>query len=183
MKSIFAFFKRNPDVDEIVIREAKPEDAQGIINVMRSVGSEKIFTVSEYFPLTEEEERDFIRRLDRRKDTIFVASKGRDVIGCLTLFRYYGGKSPKVQHVGEIGISVISDYRNQKVGSRLLQSAIDWAAKHGYEKLCLSVFSTNEVAIHVYKKFGFEEEGIRKKQFIINGMYVDEIMMGKFLTG
>lgn len=182
MRSIFAFLKKSPGTDEIIIREAKPDDAQGIINVMRSVGSEKIFTVSEYFPMTEEEERDFIKRLDRKKDMIFVAAKGKDIVGCLTLFRYYGGRSPKVQHVGEIGISIISSYRNQKIGSRLLEFAIDWAAKHDYEKLCLSVFSTNEIAIHVYKKFGFEEEGIRKKQFIVNGIYVDEIIMGKFLT-
>lgn len=182
MTSIFAFFKKGLDTQEVVVREAKPCDARGIIEVMQNVGSEKIFTVAEYFPWTEEEERAFIKRLDRKKDMIFVAAKGKDIVGCLTLFRYYGGRSPKVQHVGEIGISVKKEYRGQKIGSRLLDYAIRWACSHGYEKLCLSVFSTNEKAIHLYKKFGFEEEGVRKRQFIIEGIYVDEIMMGKFLT-
>ncbi|HEU12758.1 MAG TPA: GNAT family N-acetyltransferase, partial [Euryarchaeota archaeon] len=45
----------------------------------------------------------------------------------------------------------------------------------------LEVFSTNVNAIELYKKLGFEIEGIRKKQFKIEGNYVDDVLMAKFL--
>ena len=40
----------------------------------------------------------------------------------------------------------------------------------------------NKAAINMYRKFGFEIEGICKRQFKIDEKYVDEIIMGKFLT-
>ena len=44
-----------------------------------------------------------------------------------------------------------------------------------------SVFSTNRKAIALYEKFGFASEGRRKKQFLIHGRDVDEIIMGRFM--
>jgi RimJ/RimL family protein N-acetyltransferase len=58
---------------------------------------------------------------------------------------------------------------------------IDWAKNRGARKLCLGVFSTNQQAINLYKKFNFRVEGTRKKQYKVNGKYVDEIIMGRFL--
>jgi RimJ/RimL family protein N-acetyltransferase len=49
------------------------------------------------------------------------------------------------------------------------------------EKISLTVFSTNKPAISLYRKLGFEVEGISKKQYKIEGKYVDEVTMGKFL--
>jgi RimJ/RimL family protein N-acetyltransferase len=181
MISLFKNLKREKKEPEIVIREAKVKDAKGIVKLLNNVGKEKVYIVSESFNWTEEEERQLIKNLDRGKDLILVADYGGEIIGCLTLFRYYGGRSPKVQHIGEIGISVDARFRNRGIGTRLFEEAIKWARSRGYEKLCLSVFSTNEVAIHLYKKFGFIEEGRRKKQFKIGDEYVDEILMGLFL--
>ena len=56
---------------------------------------------------------------------------------------------------------------------------INWAEAQDYEKISLSVFSTNTLATNLYQKFGFEVEGVKKKEFKIE--YVDEICMGKFL--
>ena len=44
------------------------------------------------------------------------------------------------------------------------------------EKIVLSCFSTNERAISLYKKLGFQVLGKRKKQFHMNSNYFDEIM-------
>lgn len=53
--------------------------------------------------------------------------------------------------------------------------------ENGYEKISLSVFSTNKRAINLYKKFGFEIEGVKKKEIKIDEEYVDEILMALFL--
>lgn len=41
--------------------------------------------------------------------------------------------------------------------------------------------ATNKKATGLYQKFGFVPEGIRKKQFLIDGRYVDEVMMALFV--
>lgn len=178
---MFTLFKKIEKKPQLVIREAGSKDAKGIIKLISDVGREKIYMVSETINWTEEEERQLIKRLDHDKELILVADYGGKIIGCLTLFRYYGGRSPKVQHIGEIGISIDAQFRNMGIGTKLFEYTIAWAKQRNYKKLCLSVFSTNKNAIHLYKKFGFQEEGRRKCQFKIGNEYVDEVLMGLFL--
>lgn len=177
------FLAKKPKIsqEEIILREAVPADAKGIIDVANAVGREKTYNVSEVFGYSEADERSLIARLNRSKELILVAERGGKIIGFLTLFVYFGGRSPKVQHVGEIGINIMDGYRDMGLGYKMMNYAIDWARRRGYIKLCLSVFSSNERAIHLYKKCGFREEGRRKAQFKIGDTYVDEVEMGLFL--
>ncbi len=177
------FLARKPRIhnDEIELREAVPSDARGIIEVAGAVGREKIYNVSEGFGYSEAEERNLIARAVRSRDLVLVAEEGGRIVGFLTLMRYFGGRSPKVQHVGEIGINILDGYRNKGLGYKMMDYAIDWARNKGYIKLCLSVFSTNERAASLYKKCGFMEEGRRRAQFKIDDEYADEIDMGLFL--
>lgn len=45
------------------------------------------------------------------------------------------------------------------------------------------MFSTNEGAIHLYKKSGFLIEGIRKNQVFLYDQYCYEILMSKKFKG
>jgi RimJ/RimL family protein N-acetyltransferase len=44
------------------------------------------------------------------------------------------------------------------------------------------VFSTNAAAIRLYEQFGFQREGLLREEFLINGEYVDDVLMTKYLT-
>ncbi|MBD3340329.1 MAG: GNAT family N-acetyltransferase, partial [Candidatus Lokiarchaeota archaeon] len=81
-------------------------------------------------------------------------------------------------HVGTLGIIVKREYRDMGIGKELIDAAI-WEAKklNNKEKIILSCFSTNKRARHLYKKMGFNEVGVRKKQFYMNSTYYDELMM------
>jgi RimJ/RimL family protein N-acetyltransferase len=83
---------------------------------------------------------------------------------------------------GEIGMMVAADWRGRGVGTALVAAAIDWARAHGLHKLALSVFPHNHVAIALYRKFGFMEEG-RLRQHVrrANGQLWDLIQMGLLL--
>jgi ribosomal protein S18 acetylase RimI-like enzyme len=81
-------------------------------------------------------------------------------------------------HVGMLGIIVKESYRDLGIGYHLIEMAIKASKKlNNKEKLVLSCFSTNKRAIHLYKKFGFKVIGIRKKQFYMDSIYYDEILM------
>ena len=60
---------------------------------------------------------------------------------------------------------------------RARMEAINWSRENGIKKVNLEVFSSNINAISVYEKIGFEHEGIRRSQFIVDGKYVDDILM------
>jgi len=110
----------------------------------------------------------------RNHDLIIVAEIQGELVGQIQLECL---EDDATQHVGEIGIIVDPDYRGKGVGSRLLEKAIKTAKHLGFEKICLSTFHTNSNAISLYKKFGFQEVGRRKKQFKIADEYIDEILM------
>ena len=80
-------------------------------------------------------------------------------------------------HVGRLGIIVARNYRDMGIGFNLIDAAIrESKILNNKEKIILSCFSTNERALHLYKKLGFEVVGVRKKQFYMNSTYYDEVM-------
>lgn len=156
---------------EYEIRKAVPSDAKGIINCMQSVMDERIYLVSEYYLLTERGEQERIRSLE---DLTLVCEYNGEVIGVLTIQR---GMYKKNRHTANLGIAVKSGHRRKGIGTQMIKEAIAWCRKHNISKLNLEVFSSNVNAIKAYEKIGFVEEGRKKNQFKIDGLYVDDVLM------
>jgi RimJ/RimL family protein N-acetyltransferase len=110
-----------------------------------------------------------------------VAEIEGSVVGHLSLEPRGRGQSKKSEHVAGLGMLILKGYRGIGIGTAMMEYAIKWAKDKGFEKISLSAFSTNEPAINLYKKFRFEVEGIKKKEFKIDGEYVDEVCMGLLL--
>ena len=49
--------------------------------------------------------------------------------------------------------------------------------EYGLNKVSLEVLSTNERAIHLYKKLGFIVDGIKREEVLKKGVFVDSIIM------
>ena len=161
----------------ITVREANEDDAVAIKNIVNGVASEKYYVVPER---SREDWDEAIREIKNRKGLIIVAQFDGKTVGMAHLV---GGKFDKNKHVGFLGISILRGFRRIGVGTAVMNYTIEWAKKQkGLEKISLTVFSTNNTAINLYRKFGFEIEGMSKKQYKIEGKYIDEIVMGKFLT-
>jgi ribosomal protein S18 acetylase RimI-like enzyme len=84
--------------------------------------------------------------------------------------------------VGELGMMVAARWCGRGVGTALVAATIEWAHARSLHKLSLSVFPHNEAAIALYRRFGFVEEGRRRKQIRrANGELWDLIDMGLLL--
>jgi RimJ/RimL family protein N-acetyltransferase len=167
----------------VFIRSAREADASNILSLEKSVIDEEIFqlTSSVEFQMTVEDEEKWIRsHFENPNHLLLVATLNSEVIGMLD---FSSGRRQRISHTGEFGMSVAKDFRGQRVGSFLLSSLLHWAESNKQlEKINLSVHSNNERAIALYKKMGFEIEGVRKKDLKYgDGNYIDTLIMGKFL--
>ena len=66
-------------------------------------------------------------------------------------------------------IAVAENYRQQGIGYNLLLELIDLCKNNDCPDLTLEVRVSNKAAQNLYKKAGFENEGIRKKYYEDNG--------------
>lgn len=76
-----------------------------------------------------------------------------------------------------IDINVLNKYQNNGIASKLIEFMLNDLKSKGVKEITLEVNMFNDNAIHLYKKYGFEEIGIRK------GYYqgIDGILMKKEL--
>lgn len=92
----------------------------------------------------------------------------------------YLAKSPRRRHVGELGMAVHTEWRRKGVGSALLEALVDLADNWiNVTRLELRVFTDNDAAIALYKKFGFEVEGTHREFAFRNGEYADVYSMAR----
>jgi [ribosomal protein S18]-alanine N-acetyltransferase len=70
-------------------------------------------------------------------------------------------------HITLLGIH--PDYQGQGLGQLLLRSMLDRAREIEMARATLEVRASNQGAIHIYEKFGFETVGRRKKYYQDNG--------------
>jgi ribosomal protein S18 acetylase RimI-like enzyme len=85
--------------------------------------------------------------------------------------------SPKERHKGSIyGMYVTPQVRGQGIGSALLEALIGYASGV-VEQLRLGVVDTNEAAIRLYQKHGFEIYGKEMRALKTEAGYADELLM------
>jgi ribosomal-protein-alanine N-acetyltransferase len=76
-----------------------------------------------------------------------------------------------------ININVLENYQNQKIASKLLEYMIQDCIDKKVKSITLEVKVTNDKAIHLYQKFGFNQIGIRKCYY----QGIDALLMEKEL--
>jgi ribosomal protein S18 acetylase RimI-like enzyme len=81
-------------------------------------------------------------------------------------------------HSGVLGIGLLPDYRGKGLGRALMTAAITKARAQGLTRIELTVRAQNANAIALYKKLGFETEGLKKNAARIDGVYEDIYVMG-----
>lgn len=163
----------------MIIREARPDDAgQLIAYIQRLIGEPGInipLTPAE-FTLSVEEEREFLAKSAAAPNSIFLlAEVDGEIVGEINC---RGGTRQATRHAVTLGISVRQEWRGQGVGAALMAEAITWAKQTGIvTRIELQVYARNEPAIILYKKFGFEVEGRRRRVIFQDGEYLDDLIM------
>lgn len=112
---------------------------------------------------------------------VLVADDGGEVVGSLLLGPWTDLESSR--HVHEVkGLAVDPARQGEGVGAALLDAVIALVRERGARRLVLRVLSGNAAARRLYESRGFEVEGARREAFLLEGAYVDDLMMGLDLT-
>ena len=167
---------------EATIREASKEDAKHMIDFYNIVGGETDFlsfgknefikNLTDYKGLVE-------ATRDEDNSIILLIEIDDKIVGIATI-----NSSPKARfkHVGEFGIVIAHQYCGMGLGRKIIDYIIEWSNSNGItKKISLVTSENNYKAIELYKKVGFEVEGILKKDNYVNGVYGNTIMMGLIL--
>ncbi len=81
------------------------------------------------------------------------------------------------KHVGDVDISLDKKYREEGVGTMLLECLREEAKQDGFRLITLTCFATNERAIHVYEKVGFIKAGEIPGMLHYKNEYIGQVYM------
>ncbi len=102
------------------------------------------------------------REIDSDKSTLLTLSvEDNDKFKIIGIGCYWS--IVEESHITLLGIH--PDYHRQSLGSLLLHTLLSDALEKKLERATLEVVTSNEVAISLYKKFGFKVAGTRKKYY------------------
>lgn len=162
----------------ITVREVRLQDAEGIINILNPIIETKKYSVMVQ-PFTLEEEINFIKTFPERG--IFHVATNEDKVVGFQVVEPFSTLTAAFDHVAIIGTYVALNLRGQGLSKKLFEATFKVAKAKGFEKLTAYVRSDNPVALKTYQVNGFDIIGIAKHQAKIDGKYIDEIFIEKFL--
>ena len=165
---------------ELVVREARPEDAGPIVAVLNPIITSGLYTVFDA-PLAEETERQYITDFPAR-GIFHVAVLADDgiVVGFQSM-EPFATYTHAFDHVGVLGSYVDLARRRQGIATRLFVATFEAARRKGYESILTYIREDNPAALTAYARQGFRAVGIAQRHAKIRGRYLDEVIVQKLL--
>lgn len=151
---------------ECVLRNPNADNAQMILQhmIQTSGETENMARYPDEITMTTEQEKEHLSKIESSPDAIMISAvmDGKIVANA--------GLNPinphcKSKHRAGIGISIKKDYWGMGIGSAVLSAIIESAVHAGYEQIELDVVASNNRAVELYKKFGFQLYGTLEKAF------------------
>ena len=102
---------------------------------------------------------------NKENNKLFIALENDNILG----YVFINITDPKLN--AEIykeaiidALYVKEEYRNKKIGTALINKAMEYAKENSAKKISISVLKNNEVALDLYHKLGFEDFSFILKQ-------------------
>lgn len=165
---------------KFLVRPAQPEDAEAIVGIFNPIIEAGVYTVFDT-PFTGEAEREYIANFPARGIFhIAVRQKDQKIVGFQSM-EPFATYTHAFDHVGVVGTYVDLAERGQGIAGHLFAATFEAARQKGYEKIFTFIRADNPAALATYQRQGFQILGTARQQAKINGRYVDELMVEKFL--
>ena len=111
----------------------------------------------------------FLDLLDNSLAVCYIALEDDEVAGYLIAYHI-------LSELQILNIAVKKSMRNKKIATKLFEAMFDYAKNRNINEFTLEVRPSNAGAIALYKKFGFETDGVRKNYY--KNPKEDALLMG-----
>jgi len=91
------------------------------------------------------------------------------------------GRYKDTRHHGHVGLTMISGYRGQGIGRRIIETLVRESRRTGLKTLEAEFLAENETARRAYQKGGFKQAGIIPHKIFRDGKYFDGLIMAREL--
>lgn len=162
---------------EVMIRYPKWEDVDALTEYINELSKEDTFIRVHHEVMTKEDEMRYLA------DNFCKMEKGN----MIQLFAFVDGVfaancsiergTRRMTHVGTVAIAIRKAYREEGIGTVLLETLIAEAKKLPFELLTLTCYEENIRALHVYEKVGFQKGGMIPGAVDFHGKKQGEVFM------
>jgi L-amino acid N-acyltransferase YncA len=166
-------------MSELTIREATRDDAAAIARIYNQGIEDRVATLETTLRTADERREWLARRSERQPVFVALSNASGAVIGWASLNQF--NPRPAYDHVADFSVYVDRAARGAGVGNMLLCALEESARRIGYHKLVLAAFPTNSAGMRLYQRRGFDVVGTYHEQGLLNGEWVDVILMEKIL--
>jgi len=160
------------------IREATAADAAAIATIYNEGIADRVATL-ETEPRSAEERAAWLASRGARYPVLVATDADATVAGWGSLNQF--NPRPAYDHVADFSLYVARERRGQGLGGALLGALEERARELGFHKLVLSAFPTNKPGLRLYERHGFALVGIYREQGMLDGRWVDTMVMEKLL--
>jgi phosphinothricin acetyltransferase len=160
------------------IRPAEPGDAEAITRIYNQGIEDRVATLETQLR-TPEERAEWLAAHGPRHPVLVAIDDEGAVLGWSSLNQF--NPRPAYDHVADLSVYVAREQRGRGIGDALLAALEDRARGAGFHKMVLAAFPTNAPGMRLYERHGFTTVGIYHEQGMLEGRWIDVIVMEKIL--
>lgn len=162
---------------DVVIRYADWQDLDQLLAFANDLSREDTYVMLSGETVSREDEirylSDQLQGVERGDRIHLVATVGGQLAANSGIYR----QRMRKRHVGELHISIAEQFREEGIGTELLEALKAEARTIGIQLLTLTCFASNSRALHVYEKVGFRKAGTVPGAYVRQGQYDGEVVM------
>lgn len=167
---------------EVIVQMLAESDLPLLVEFINELTSEDTYIYRDKDkPVTLDEEKEWLKNtiaaMDKDNQAYFVAKAEGKIIGGGNIIRGW----MREQEQGRFRISIAKEYREQGVGTEMMQIGLEVAKEMGLNLLHSWIFSDDSKGLYLAKKMGFIEAGKLPQSIRFKNGYVDQVLVYKKL--
>lgn len=161
-------------IEKPSIRNLKKSDITGIKELVEDLYDEEVkMSIHKLYKREDKWVRASLAGMEKGNITFLVAEVSGEIVGFCNVI--------KQNREGWLGIAVRRDFRNKKIGRKLLNKALKKAGEMGVKHLRFEVFSNNKKSLDFFSNYEFSKQETIRNKVTYKGRPVDVVVLTKSL--
>jgi L-amino acid N-acyltransferase YncA len=161
------------------IRDATADDAAAIARIYNQGIEDRVATL-ETTLRSPEERAEWMAAKGPRHPVLVATDDAGAVLGWGSLNAF--NPRPAYDQVVDFSLYVGREQRGRGIGDALLGALEERARALGFHKMVLAAFPTNLPGMRLYERHGFQTVGVYREQGMLDGRWIDVIIMEKLFS-